>query len=94
MKKVLKKIARYLVVIILLVVLPGIVGWSETHYTRDGIITEVEGTKIIVCDITDNEWVFEGEGFAKGDLVTMTMFDNGTHSNIYDDEIDDVKIIK
>lgn len=90
MKKVLKSIAECAIIITLLIILPSIAGWYETHYERKGVVIAIEGANIVVCDTTDNEWVFEGEG----DLVTMTMFDNGTHSNIYDDEIDNVKIIK
>ena len=94
MKKVLNSIVECTIAITLFIILPGIAGWYETHYEREGIVIAIEGTDVVVCDTTDNEWVFEGEGFIEGDLVTMTMFDNGTHSNIYDDEIDNVKIIK
>lgn len=94
MKKVLNNIIECIMVVTLLIILPGIVGWYETHYEREGVVVAIEGTNVVICDATDNEWVFEGEGFIEGDLVIMRMFDNGTHSNIYDDKIDNVKIIK
>ena len=94
MKKVLNNIIECAIVVTLLIILPGIVGWYETRYEREGVVITIEGTNVIICDTTDNEWVFEGEGFIEGDLVIMRMFDNGTHSNIYDDKIDNIKIIK
>lgn len=74
------------------VILPGIAGWVDTHYTMDCEIDNVDGEIITVLDGTGNLWDFCGDGFHKGDRVKVTFFNNTTDSTRYDDEI--VKVEK
>ena len=78
---------------LILIILPGIVGSVENHYTREAEVIAIEGQTVVVVDETDNIWEFEGEGFVRGDIVKMKMFTNFTDSDIHDDEIINVKIV-
>lgn len=68
------------------------VGYWETHYCRSAEVTNVNKQCVEVTDSADNVWEFYGDGFRTGDKVRLYMFNNGTDSNIYDDEIEDVKL--
>jgi len=70
----------------------GRVGYWETHYCRNAQVTNVNNQLIEVTDSADLVWEFYGDGFRTGDKVRLYMFNNGTDSNIYDDEIEDVKL--
>lgn len=84
------------VAFIAFVVLPSIAGYVTTYYPREAIVTNVDknSEEITVVDTSNNEWSFSGTGYTEGDAVKMKMFTNYTDSNIYDDEIVNVKIIK
>lgn len=75
------------IIIICFVILPGIAGWFDTHYTINCEIDNVDGEVITVIDQTGNLWDFCGDGFHKGDRVKVTFFNNTTDSTRYDDEI-------
>lgn len=93
-KKALVFIVETIVVFNLFVVLPGIAGYIENHYTREATVICVNDDEVVVDDTTGNEWCFYGTGYTEGDTVKMKMFTNYTDSNIYDDEIVDAKIVK
>lgn len=94
MRKVLEFVKTTIIVLVFCVVIPGICGNIETHYTREATVVAIQGNKVIVEDTRGNEWSFYGGGFVEGDKVKMRMFTNYTDSNIYDDEIKDVKLVK
>lgn len=93
-KKALVFIVETIEVFNLFFVLPGIAGYIENHYTREATVICVNEDEIIVNDKTGNKWAFYGTDYTEGDTVKMKMFTNYTDSNIYDDEIIDVKIVK
>lgn len=71
------------------------VEYIETHYTREAtVIYTNDNNEVVVSDKAGNEWHFYGIGYVEGDAVKMKMFTNYTDSNIYDDEIVNVKIVK
>ena len=86
-----KTIVGFILMTTILIIAPSITGYIETHYTRETEVTEVTGKNIIVEDITNNVWSFEGSGFTVRDKVTLRM-DNSCTDSIYDDVI--VKIEK
>lgn len=92
-KKIITWIRDFAIIMLILVILPGIVGNIENHYTREAQVIAIKGQTVVVVDKTDKVWEFEGEGFIEGDVVKMKMFTNCTNSNVYDDEIIKVKII-
>ena len=89
-----KRIVITIIVMITVIVMYGYCAWHETHYTRDAIVIEIEDNTIVVVDTTDNVWEFEGTNYKINDNVKMVMNTMHTDSNIYDDEIEKVTIIK
>ena len=89
-------LAGLFVTFILFVVLPSIAGYISTYYNREAVITYVNenNEKVVANDTSNNEWVFFGTGYTEGDTIKMKMFTNYTNSNINDDEIINVKIVK
>lgn len=97
MKRQIKRNIATVVVVIIgliaLILISGIVGYYETHYTREARVIDLESDSVVVVeDTTGNVWAFEGEGFTVGDEVKMTMATHGTDSNIVDDEIVNVRL--
>lgn len=68
--------------------------WYETHYTREATVIDVTDDVITVVDRCDYTWSFYGNGFNVDDEVKLMMNTMHTDSNIFDDEIEDVKIVK
>lgn len=68
--------------------------WFETHYSREAKVVNVDGDIITVEDTCGYLWEFEGDGFSVDDEVKLLMDSKHTDSNIYDDEIIDVKIVE
>ena len=69
----------------------GVAGYIETHYTREVTVVKINEDEIVVEDSIQHHWVFYGEDYKIGDKIKMTMFNNYTDSNIYDDKIIKVK---
>lgn len=88
--------AGLFIAFILFVVLPSIAGYVSTYYNREAIVACVNenNEEVTVKDTSNNEWVFFGTGYTEGDTVKMKMFTNYTASNINDDKIINVKIVK
>lgn len=64
----------------------------ESHYTREGIITEITEDEVVITDTTGNEWVVDNEGlYMTGDEIQMLMYNNKTDNIITDDEIIEIK---
>ena len=76
----------------LFIVLPGIAGYFEHHYTRQAEVVEISGDVVTVEDTCGFEWEFYGDGYEVGQKVEMKMFTNYTHGEIFDDEIIKVEI--
>jgi hypothetical protein len=67
--------------------------WYETHYSKEATVIDVDHNIITVVDEYDYTWSFEGDGFHVDDKVQLMMHTMCTDSNIFDDEIEDVKMI-
>ena len=67
--------------------------WYETHYTREATVIDVTDNIVTVVDKCNNTWSFKEDGFNVDDEVKLTMDTMHTDSNIFDDKIEDVKII-
>jgi len=74
------------------ILLPGIAGYFEHHYTRQAEVVEVCGDVVLVEDTCGFEWEFYGEDFEVGQQVEMKMHTNYTHGEIFDDVIEKVEI--
>lgn len=71
-------------------------GYSQTHYKREGKIIDISNNKIAILDKTDNIWVWldETNTYSKGQMIIMTMHNNYTDENIYDDIIENIKLVE
>lgn len=86
-------ISKFIGVTIILILFT-IVGTYETHYNRQGIITEKDNNVITIEDTIGNLWEYETNSseFSIGKKVELKMYNNGTDTNIYDDKIEKIKI--
>ena len=86
-------ISKFIGVIIILILF-AIVGTYETHYNRQGTITEKKNNIITIEDTAGNLWEYETNlsDFSIGKKVELKMYNNGTDTNIYDDKIEKIKI--
>ena len=89
-----KKIMGYVGEVLVLVYLIGAMvlgGWLDTHYTAIMTVVSINDDTITLEDWNNNFWNFKGTNFSINDKVKVTLFDNTTTHNIYDDEIVKVK---
>lgn len=88
-----REIAKNITLMMIVVVMFCWCSWYETHYTREATVIDVTDNIITVVDRCDYTWSFEGDGFNVDDEVKLMMNTMHTDSNIFDDEIEDVKMI-
>lgn len=92
-KKVRDTLFAIIIVVVLLLLLG--LGWtSEREYTREVVVVSINEQKnIIHCvDVVGNEWKFESnDEYNKGEMLVLSMHDNGTEGYIYDDVIQEVE---
>ena len=91
-EKVYEIIVGTVMFLLVFVVLSGLVGNYEHHYTRNAEVVEVSDDLIVVEDTCGFEWEFYGDGYEVDQQVKMKMFTNYTHDTIFDDEIEKVEI--
>ena len=90
MKNFLETIASIILGTVLFVIMPGIVGYVECHYTKeDCTIIEITEDYAIAVDTYGNEWSWyiDGTDLELGDTVDLKMYNNHTEYDIYDDEV-------
>lgn len=82
-------------IITLVIIIPGILGNIESHYTREATVIHVNHLtdEVKVSDLDNRQWSFVGSGYHVGDKVSMTMNTRHTDNIISDDTIESVKII-
>lgn len=86
---------RTIATIIALTIATAIVGYTETHYTREAVVVDIDTTtdEVIVVDFNGHKWSFVGNGYNINDTLVLTMNTNHTDNVITDDTIEDAKII-
>ena len=92
MRKYNEIIVGVVMFLLVFIVLPGLAGNYEHHYTREAEVVEVSDDVIVVEDNCGYLWEFYGNGYEVGQQVKMKMFTNYTHDTIFDDEIEKVEI--
>ena len=88
-----RETVKNIILIMIIVVMFCWGSWYETHYTKEATVIDVTDNIITVVDKHDYTWSFKGDGFNVDDKVKLTMDTMHTDSNIFDDEIEDAKII-
>ncbi len=83
------------VTFITFVALCGFVGNMESYYYRRGVVVECNDDTIVIVDTIGEKWICRNDykDVTEGCDVSMKMFNHHT-SNIFDDEIKNVKVIK
>lgn len=81
---------KKIIIIFSVLILLGLLNTIESRYTREVTVKRVEETAITVEDKQGYIWEFKGDDYKVGQHITVVMNDNHT-SNIYDDEIIEVK---
>ena len=92
--KALTNVVSIVLIMITFIILPGIAGYIENHYTMTCVVDTINNDDVTVIDQTGNLWGFYGDGFNAGDRVKVTFYNNTTLSFREDDEITKVKILK
>lgn len=90
MKNILTTVASVIVGAFLFVIIPGVGGYIETHYTReDCTIVEVTEDYAVAVDTHGNEWSWwvDETDLEVGDVVDLKMYNGHTDSDAYDDEV-------
>ena len=90
MKNILLTIASVILGVFLFIVLPGIGGYIDSHYTRkDCEIVEITDDYAVAVDKYGDKWSWsiEETDLKVGDLVNLKMYNKHTEYNIYDDEV-------
>ena len=76
------------------IIIPGIAGNIETHYTMTGIVTDIEKNNVVIVeDTTGNIWAIHAEGHAIGENVKIYFDNNFTENDREDDIIENIKRI-
>ena len=88
-----RETVKNIILIMIIVVMFCWGSWYETHYTKEATVIDVTDNTITVVDKYDHTWSFKGDGFNVNDEVKLMMNTMHTDSNIFDDEIEDAKII-
>lgn len=90
MKNILTTVASIILGVFFFVVVPGIGGYIDTHYTKEDCeIVEVTEDYVVAVDAYDDEWSWwvDGTDLEVGDVVDLKMYNAHTEYNIYDDEV-------
>lgn len=62
----------------------------ERTHEVPAVVEEVTADCVVLVDNDGETWVFEGDGYEVGQLVTVVFNDMGT-ADIYDDEIVEIR---
>lgn len=68
--------------------------WGNTHYVVKATITRVNSSIITATDERGYVWDFEGSGLHRNDKVKLIMNSQHTDLYIFDDTVDDVRLIR
>ena len=83
---------KVIAIVTVFATLVAMVGYVECHYTQDATITALEeDDEVVFVDARGEEWSFFGEGYEVGQEVRVTFYTNHTDTELFDDEIVDVR---
>ena len=90
MKKRLGKI-KVITFMILMLALLYCACWYECHYAKDCVVVSVDNDVVAVEDTQGHLWEFIGDDYEVTDVVRVTFYTNHTDTELFDDEIVDVR---
>ena len=77
---------KRIIIVLTIIMMLGILGHYEHHYTRDVVVVDIQNQEVTVEDKQGNLWCFNGTDYTVNQELVIMMFDNHT-GTIYDDEI-------
>ena len=80
---------KKILIAITVIIIIGLFGMIDNTYTRGVRVVEVQDQKVIVVDVSGNEFSFYGTDYTVDQEITVVMTTNNTDS-IIDDKIVDV----
>ena len=90
MKKRLEKV-KVITFMIFMLALLYCACWYECHYAKDCVVVSVDNDVVSVEDTQGNLWEFIGDDYKVTDVVRVTFYTNHTDTELFDDEIVDVR---
>lgn len=90
MKKRLEKV-KVITFMILMLALLYCACWYECHYAKDCVVVSVDNDVVTVKDTQGHLWEFIGDDYKITDVVRVTFYTNHTDTELFDDEIVDVR---
>ena len=93
-------VAWSVVVLIMLFLVPGILGYMETHYIKTGQIVHIDNNNNIITveDADGEKWEYYADDISAdynlGDSVKMRMNTNYTDHSFYDDSVENVVVLR
>ncbi len=94
MNKIIEKIATILVAAMLVIGLPIIGGWCDTHYTMEATVDSVSKSGTIFIDKTNNVWAVDNRNYKVGQKVKIRFNTSCTDDTRVDDTIEKITVIK
>jgi hypothetical protein len=94
-----KKMIKYSIIIALFIGLAIVTNYMNTHYNRHGKIINIENDEISMLDTTNNIWVWilddnDNNKYTIGQNVELKMHNNYTDDTIYDDIIENIRLVE
>ena len=83
-----------ILITMLLIIALWVCSIIDTHYNRKATIVSVNDNIVIAIDEGGNYWNFKSSGLTVDQRVTLIMDSMNTPSNLYDDKVVDVKLMK
>ena len=90
MKKRLEKV-KVITFMLLMLALFCCACWCECHYTKDCVVVSVDNDVVTVEDAQGYLWEFVGDDYKITDVVRVTFYTNRTDTELFDDEVVDVR---
>lgn len=90
MKNILLTVASIILGVFFFIIVPGIGGYIDTHYTKENCeIVEITKDYAVAVDAYGDEWSWyiEETDLKVGDVVNLKMYNSHTEYDIYDDEV-------
>ena len=90
MKNILLTVASIILGVFFFVIIPGVGGYIDTHYTKEDCeIVEITEDYVVAVDKYGDEWSWyiEETDLEVGDLVDLKMYNSHTNYDVYDDEV-------
>lgn len=90
MRKVFDVVKKIMLVVLVIVLLCGC-SWYESHYTKDCAVVSIADDVVTVRDAQGHLWEFISDEYKVADVVRITFYTNHTDTELFDDEIVDVR---